>query len=58
MMDDHVQTGRPLFYPADISLSGEEVRTMPSPFPGMDPYLEEPSGWPSVHHWLIAAGDH
>ena len=28
---------------------------MPSPFPGMDPYLEEPSGWPSVHHWLISA---
>lgn len=27
---------------------------MPSPFPGMDPYLEEPSGWPSVHHRLIA----
>lgn len=21
----------------------------------MDPYLEEPSGWPSVHHWLISA---
>ena len=27
---------------------------MLSPFPGMDPYLEEPSGWPSVHHRLIA----
>jgi hypothetical protein len=27
---------------------------MPSPFPGMDPFLEEPSGWPSVHHRLIA----
>lgn len=27
---------------------------MPSPFPGMDPYLEEPGGWPSVHHWLIS----
>jgi len=28
---------------------------MLSPFPGMDPYLEEPSGWPNVHHWLISA---
>jgi Protein of unknown function (DUF4058) len=27
---------------------------MPSPFPGMDPYLELPSGWPSVHFSLIA----
>jgi uncharacterized protein DUF4058 len=27
---------------------------MPSPFPGMDPYLEEPSGWPGVHLRLIA----
>lgn len=27
---------------------------MPSPFPGMDPYLEEPGGWPDVHHRLIS----
>ena len=27
---------------------------MESPFPGMDPYLEEPSFWPDVHHELIA----
>ena len=27
---------------------------MPSPFPGMDPYLEDPILWPSVHHRLIA----
>lgn len=27
---------------------------MPSPFPGMDPYLEEPAGWPTVHFWVIA----
>ncbi len=27
---------------------------MPSPFPGMDPYLEEPSIWPDVHHGLIS----
>src|SRR5437763_15475627 len=27
---------------------------MPSPFPGMDPYLEEPGLWPDVHHRLIS----
>lgn len=27
---------------------------MDSPFPGMDPFLEEPSGWTGVHHWLIS----
>jgi hypothetical protein len=26
---------------------------MPSPFPGMNPYLENPSLWAGVHHWLI-----
>ncbi len=26
---------------------------MPSPFPGMDPYLEKPALWPDVHHELI-----
>ena len=26
---------------------------MPSPFPGMDPYLEHPELWPDVHHSLI-----
>ncbi len=26
---------------------------MPSPFPGMDPYLESPTIWPDVHHELI-----
>src|SRR5262249_51390142 len=25
-----------------------------SPFPGMDPYLEEPSIWETVHHWVIS----
>lgn len=31
---------------------------MPSPFPGMDPYLEHPARWPDVHHRLITiAGD-
>ena len=28
---------------------------MPSPFPGMDPHLEDPSLWRGVHHWLITA---
>jgi hypothetical protein len=27
---------------------------MPSPFPGMDPYLETPDLWPDVHHALIS----
>jgi hypothetical protein len=27
---------------------------MPSPFPGMDPYLEDPTIWPSVHHLMIS----
>ncbi|MBD2182495.1 DUF4058 family protein [Planktothrix sp. FACHB-1355] len=28
---------------------------MPSPFPGFDPYLENPSFWPEVHSRLIVA---
>jgi hypothetical protein len=28
---------------------------MPSPFPGMDPYLEHPGVWPEIHHRLISA---
>ena len=27
---------------------------MQSPFPGMDPYLEDPSLWPDVHHELLS----
>jgi hypothetical protein len=27
---------------------------MPSPFPGMDPYLEAPRRWPDVHHRIIS----
>lgn len=27
---------------------------MPSPFPGMDPYLENPALWPDVHQSMIA----
>ena len=26
---------------------------MPSPFPGMEPYLEDPVGWTDVHQRLI-----
>ena len=26
---------------------------MPNPFPGMDPFLEEPALWPSVHNRLV-----
>jgi hypothetical protein len=26
---------------------------MPSPFPGMDPYLEDPAIWPVFHHQLV-----
>ena len=26
---------------------------MPSPFPGMDPYLESPTYWAGLHHRLI-----
>jgi hypothetical protein len=28
---------------------------MPSPFPGMDPYLESPGQWPDFHHEFISA---
>ena len=27
---------------------------MPSPFPGMDPFLEHPAVWPAFHHQLVA----
>ena len=27
---------------------------MPSPFPGMDPYLEHPAHFPGLHDWLVA----
>jgi len=28
---------------------------MPSPFPGMNPYLENPELWAEVQSWLIIA---
>ena len=27
---------------------------MKSPFPGMDPYLEDPISWPDVHHEMMS----
>ncbi|MBY0458689.1 MAG: DUF4058 family protein, partial [Gemmataceae bacterium] len=30
-----------------------EAEAMPSPFPGMDPYLEAPGRWSGVHSGLI-----
>src|SRR5256885_6142446 len=30
-----------------------ETRTMPSPFPGMDPYLEDEKLWPAFQHQLV-----
>ena len=27
---------------------------MPTPFPGMDPYVEHPGLWPDMHNGLIA----
>jgi hypothetical protein len=38
-----------------ILLPRHFVNAMPSPFPGMDPYLEHPGMWPEVHHRLISA---
>lgn len=32
-----------------------EVEKVPSPFPGMDPYLEDPTLWPHVHTGLVVA---
>lgn len=36
-----------------VRIDGEEVILMPSPFPGMDPYLENPDLWSGVHQRLI-----
>jgi len=34
-----------------VAMSSPE---MSSPFPGMNPYLENPDLWPEVHHLLIS----
>ena len=31
------------------------ILEMPSPFTGMDPWLESPDCWHNVHHWMISA---
>src|SRR5712691_4443348 len=31
----------------------KDTARMPSPFPGMDPYLEHPALWPGIHQGLI-----
>jgi hypothetical protein len=36
------------------SIIARRTSAMPSPFPGMDPYLEDPGLWPDVHHNLIS----
>src|SRR5688500_12437353 len=35
------------------AIRSEGVGPMPSPFPGMDPYLEDPIGWPDIHQGFI-----
>ena len=42
-------------YTLELELPECEVQQMPSPFPGMNPYLENPELWPEVHHRLITA---
>ena len=44
---------RPPGCAAGFRLYWQAERTMPSPFPGMDPYLEDPAIWPNVHSTLI-----
>src|ERR1043165_8328603 len=41
--------------PGDVTIgeSRAEDCEMPSPFPGMDPYLEAPYIWPDLHHKLV-----
>src|SRR5262245_13800985 len=40
---------------SEVSATRPEVGIMETPFPGMDPYLEHPALWPSVHARLIVA---
>jgi uncharacterized protein DUF4058 len=44
----------PHFTTVDLFWFRQEVPTMPSPFPGMDPYLEAPHIWPDLHNALAA----
>jgi hypothetical protein len=36
-----------------LHTKSEATPTMSFPFPGMNPYLENPEIWAEVHHWLI-----
>src|SRR5262249_29981853 len=41
--------------PGSVPPSGNtEYPTMPSPFPGMDPYLEDEKLWPTFQHQLVS----
>jgi Protein of unknown function (DUF4058) len=42
-------------FDAEQATMTQERVSVPSPFPGMDPYLEHPDLWPDVHNRLIAA---
>src|SRR5262245_37563018 len=35
------------------SAISQESHPMPSPFPGMDPYLEDEALWPNFHHQMV-----
>src|SRR4051812_38225109 len=39
--------------PAERARGITEKTSMPSPFPGMDPYLEDEALWPAFHHQLV-----
>jgi hypothetical protein len=43
--------------PQQVPYAGTEV-FMPSPFPGMDPYLEEERSWPEFQHLLVRTLQH
>src|SRR5262249_52091686 len=41
-------------HPCSSSLEIRSIAAMPSPFPGMDPYLEEEQLWPLFQHQLVS----
>ena len=41
--------------PAAVSPPRPPTPVMPSPFPGMDPFLEDPGQFPTLHGGLITA---
>ncbi len=42
-------------YYATINKTNYLIKTMPNPFPGMNPYLEQPEYWSDFHNQLVAA---